>query len=133
MRRLDASFIRFAVVGVVSNATLYLLYLGLTGLGLGHKVAMTIVYIIGVTATFLANRSWSFQSRRTTGGSFLRYILAYCAGYALNYVALVLLVDIAGYRHELVQAAMVVIIAVVMFVLQRYWVFAEPVALASRE
>lgn len=126
MRRPAASFVRFAIVGAVSNVALYLAYLGLTAIGMGHKLAMTAVFAVGIVATFVANRTWSFQSGRTAGGAFARYVAIYAAGYALNFAALVVLVDVAGYRHELVQAAMVVVVAVAMFLLQRYWVFAEP-------
>ena len=40
--------IRFPVVGFASNLVLYLVYLGLTSIGLGHKIAMSILYVIGV-------------------------------------------------------------------------------------
>ena len=34
----------FGVVGLVSNAVTYALYLALTSLGIGHKTAMTLVF-----------------------------------------------------------------------------------------
>ena len=126
MRRPAASFVRFALVGLGSNAILYVAYLALTALGVGHKTAMTAVFATGIVGTFVLNRSWSFRSRRAPAGAFVRYVAIYVAGYALNLAALIGLVDVAGYRHELVQALMVVVVAVLMFVLQRYWVFAEP-------
>lgn len=133
MRGLTGSFVRFAIVGTGSNAALYVAYLGMTALGVGPKTAMTIAFALGVVVTFALNRAWSFRSRREPGGAFARYVLTYVAGYALNFAALVLLVDVAGYRHELVQGLMVVVVAVVMFLLQRHWVFAEPTALTSQE
>ena len=39
---------RFAVVGFSSNLVLYLVYLGLTSIGLGYKIAMSILYVVGV-------------------------------------------------------------------------------------
>lgn len=133
MRGFSGSFVRFAIVGLLANAALYAAYLGMTTLGIGPKTAMTIAFVLGVLLTFVLNRAWSFRSRREAGGAFARYVLTYVAGYALNFAALVMLVDVAGYRHELVQALMVVVVAIVMFLMQRYWVFAEPAALASRE
>lgn len=133
MRGLPGSFVRFAIVGAGSNAALYGAYLGITALGVGPKTAMTIAFALGVVLTFALNRAWSFRSRREPGSAFARYVLTYAAGYALNFAALVVLVDVAGYRHELVQGLMVVVVAVAMFLLQRYWVFAEPAALAPRE
>jgi putative flippase GtrA len=44
-------------------------------------------------------------------------------GYALNLFALLLLVDYLGWSHEWVQGAMIVFVAVILFLLQRFWVF----------
>ena len=53
--------IRFAVVGFASNLVLYLVYLGLTSIGLGHKNAMSILYVVGVLQTFVFNNKWTFR------------------------------------------------------------------------
>ncbi len=57
-------FAKYAVVGVVSNSVFYLLYLLLTSAGMGHKTAMTLLYAVGVSLTFLLNRNWSFRHDR---------------------------------------------------------------------
>ena len=53
--------VRYIVVGLTSNSLLYLAYIGLTTLGLGHKTAMTLLYVTGGLLTFFANRTWSFN------------------------------------------------------------------------
>jgi len=123
MRRPAASFVRFAIVGICSNGALYLAYLALCLAGLGPKTAMTVSFLLGTTVTFAFNRNWSFQSDRPVPGAFFRYAATYALGYVVNLVALVFLVDRAGLRHELVQGAMVVLVAILMFVVQRRWVF----------
>lgn len=123
VRALSASFLRFAAVGVLANVGLYLGYLALTRAGLGHKVAMTLVFVVGTLATFVANRSWSFRSRAPAAGALARYAATYVAAYVVNLAALVMLVDRMGWRHELVQGAMVLVVAMLTFVAQRYWVF----------
>jgi len=123
MRRPAASFVRFAIVGVCSNGALYLAYLALCLAGLGPKTAMTVSFLLGTTVTFAFNRNWSFQSDRAVPGAFVRYAATYALGYVFNFVALVLLVDLAGYPHQLVQGAMVVLVAILMFIVQRRWVF----------
>ena len=40
-------------------------------------------------------------------------------------LALLVLVDYAGYKHQLVQAGVIVILAVTLFLLQRFWVFRD--------
>jgi putative flippase GtrA len=116
-------FIRFGVVGVISNGALYLLYLGMTYLGMGHKLAATIAYAIGVLQTFVFNRSWSFRDRGAAGPALVRYVTIYGLGYILNMAVLVVAVDRAGYPHQWVQGIMILVLAVFLFTLQKLWVF----------
>ena len=116
-------FARFAIVGIVSNAVLYLLYLLLSQLGLGHKLGATLTYAIGVLQTFVFNRSWSFRHGGAPAPVLLRYVAAYAFGYGLNMAGLFLLVDLGGFRHQWVQGVMILAIGVMLFALQKFWVF----------
>ena len=118
-------FIRFAIVGILSNGLLYLFYLGLTSSGVGHKLAMSILYAVGIMQTFLFNKKWTFQHNGETRRAFVRYWLAYAIGYVLNLVALIVLVDWARFPHQVVQGAMILVLAVFLFLLQKFWVFEE--------
>ena len=51
--------LRFGIVGLVSNAVLYLLYLLLTTVGVGHKTAMTLLFAVGTLQTFVVNKRWT--------------------------------------------------------------------------
>lgn len=116
-------FIRFGVVGVISNGALYLLYLGMTHVGVGHKLAATIAYAIGVLQTFVFNRSWSFRDRGPTGPALARYVTSYLLGYLLNMAVLILAVDYANLPHQWVQGIMILVLAIFLFSLQKLWVF----------
>ena len=126
MKPLATQLSRYAVVGVTSNAIGYLLYVGLTTAGLGPKVAMSVLYGVGVLQTFVFNRQWTFEHRGASSPVFIRYCTAYGAGYVVNLMALVLLVDKAGLPHQYVQGAMILVIAGLLFLAQRYWVFRAP-------
>jgi putative flippase GtrA len=119
---------RFGVVGVLSNALLYVLYLAATALGMGPKSAMTLLYCVGVAQTFVLNRQWTFGGRGDMRKALPRYGAAYAAGYALNFVLLMALVDAAGLPHQAVQAALIALIALLMFLAQKFWVFRAPQA-----
>ncbi len=116
-------FTRYAVVGLANNAVGYLLYLLLTVAGVGHKTAMSILYVIGVAQTFYFNRNWSFGHDGLISTALLRYLAAYGFGYVFNLFALILLVDRWGWPHQWVQGVMIFVLAGMLFVLQRYWVF----------
>lgn len=124
---IQRQFIRFAVVGIASNAVLYVAYLLLTIIiGLEHKLAMTGIYISGVIFTFLINKSWSFQHDGGTHSAFVRYALAYVIGYFINLGVLWLAVDCFHLPHQGVQAGAIFLVAICMFLLHKYWVFAPP-------
>lgn len=116
--------IRYTVVGLASNLVLYLLYLTITALGVGHKSAMTGLYLLGILQTFIFNKRWTFAHSGKTKRSLFRYLAAYGLGYILNLVMLHVFVDQLGFAHQIVQGVAVVMVAMVLFLLQRYWVFA---------
>lgn len=87
---------------------------------------MSLLFVIGVLQTFLFNKRWSFRYAGTDKSVLGRYIAAYVFGYLLNLAMLVVLVDWAEFPHLPVQAAMILIVAALMFLLQKFWVFAGP-------
>ena len=115
--------LRYGIIGVGSNIMLYGCYLVLTWIGVGHKLAMTLLYATGVLQTFFFNKRWTFQYGGSGKKAFQRYLLAYGAGYCLNFAVLYVLVDRMSFRHEIVQGAMIVCLAALLFLLQRQWVF----------
>lgn len=114
---------RYGLVGIYSNVVLYILYLGLTALGLGHKLAMTLVFATGVSITYHLNKNWSFGSAAHEDFLFAKYAAVYGAAYLLNLTSLWLLVDLWQFPHQLVQAAMIVVCAGVIFLLLKLWLF----------
>ncbi len=115
--------IRYGIVGIASNAVGYMIYLAITAAGMEHKVAMTLVYVVGVAQTFVFNKRWSFRYANEQWTVLVRYSIAYALGFLFNFWALWLLVDVLGQSHQIVQAAMVLLVAMLLFVLQKLWVF----------
>lgn len=115
--------IRFGVVGFTSNLVLYLLYLGLTGLGVGHKLALSLLYVVGVLQAFVFNKNWTFSHHGRLRATFVRYISLYAVGYLINLGVLIVMVDQYGYWHQWVQGVMILVLALFFFVMQKFWVF----------
>ena len=120
---ISKQLLRYAVVGLVSNLLLYLAYLLITQRGVGHKTTMTLLYAVGVSLTFVFNKNWTFSHQGHVTKAFIAYIVIYALGYVLNLVALYVLVDKFGFRHQWIQGFMTVILAVLLFTLQKYFVF----------
>ena len=119
-------FARFVIVGLASNGALYLLYLALTRIGTGHKVAMSMLFLAGTIQTFFFNKTWSFKHRGGTPTALVRYGLAYGVAYLVNLIVLIVLVDWQQWPHEYVQGLMILTLAMCLFIAQKLWVFREP-------
>lgn len=116
--------LRFGIVGLASNGVGYCLYLLMTWAGMGPKLAMSLLFCIGTLQTFVFNKRWSFKYRGQDQMVMLRYLCAYGIGYLVNLAALLVLVDHLHYRHATVQGMMILVVAALMFLLQKFWVFA---------
>jgi len=121
--RSRSQFLRYATVGLTSNVLMYLAYLGLTAVALGHKSAMTLVYLAGTFLSFFANRSWSFAHRGASRVALARYVAAYLFGYGLNWTILWVGVDRFRFPHQIVQAGAICVVAIGLFLLHKFWVF----------
>jgi putative flippase GtrA len=117
--------LRFGIVGLLSNIAIYLLYLILTGNGVEHKTAMTVLYAAGFTSTYLFNRNWTFKSSGKISTSFPLYVLTYVIGYFINLFFLFALVDLAGFDHRLVQGCMILVVAAFLFFTQKRLIFKD--------
>ncbi len=117
--------IRYGLVGLASNVTIYFAYLLITYLGVEPKKAMTLVYTLGASIGFIGNRKWTFAHRGKATSAALRYILAHLFGYMLNFLILYTFVDRLGYPHQWVQAVAIIVVAVFLFIIFKYFVFRE--------
>ena len=117
---------KYVVVGLGSNLVLFLLYLALTAKGMGHLLAMTLVYALGVVIGFALNRSWTFAHKGQWSPAMVRYVIAYILGYCFNLCMLFLLVNVMGFLHQPSQGGLILLTAVFLFLLQKYWVFKDP-------
>lgn len=118
-------FIRYVVVGLASNAVIYVVYLLLTQLGMGSKLAMSLLYGVGVLQTFVFNKKWSFHFEGSATPALLRYAAVYAVGYIIQFLALMLLVDQLGLPHQLVMGGLILFMALLLFMAQKFWVFRQ--------
>ena len=114
---------RYAIVGLLSNVVGYGLYLLLTATGVGPKLAMTLLYFVGVAQTFVFNKRWSFRYRGNSTSALRRYVMLYVAGYGLNLMFLGLMIDRLGWPHQWVMLGLMIGMVAFFFVGQKFWVF----------
>lgn len=115
--------LRFAVVGVASNVIGYLVYLLVTHLGVAPKLAMTVLYGVGVIVGFAGNRSYAFADQGRLMATGWRYLMAHSLGYLINLAIQLVIVDHLGYAHQLAQAVGICVVATFLFVVFKCFVF----------
>lgn len=126
--RLDSSettkqLLRYACVGVMSNAAGYLIYLLLTSLEMAPKLAMSMLYGVSAMIGFFGNRNLTFSHKGARLGSSVRYIFVHVVGYLINLAVLVIFVDQLGWAHQFVQASAILIVATFLFITFKLFVF----------
>jgi putative flippase GtrA len=115
--------LRYGIVGIASNASIYVLYLLMTAIGMGPKLAMSLLYMLGVLQTFVFNKSWTFRYVGQGRAAFWRHVVLYVVGYLVQLLLLALMVDTLHWRHQWVMAGVVLLMAVFFFLGQKFWVF----------
>lgn len=108
-------FMRYALVGVVTNVAGYVIYLLVTFAGAGPKATMSVLYVAGAALGFFGNRQWAFRDSGAIGSSALLYVLCHAGGYLINFALLHVFVDRLGYPHQFVQAVAIVVVALYLF------------------
>lgn len=116
-------FLRYAIVGLLTNLVGYLVYLLLTGIGLGPKLTMSLLYAFGASAGFVGNRQWTFSHQGRVLPSLLRFGFAHSIGYGLNFALLFIFTDLLKFPHQVVQAGAIFVVAGFLFLAFKFFVF----------
>ncbi|CAD86081.1 MULTISPECIES: GtrA family protein [Betaproteobacteria] len=128
IRKTFRQLFSYALIGILTNVLGYAFYLLLTYLWDAPKITMTALYFVGASIGFFANRRYTFRHDGHIGVTGVRYLLAQVAGYLLNLVLLLLFVDWLGFPHQIVQAIAIIVVAIFLFVMSRFFVFAQSAA-----
>ncbi len=119
--------IRYGIVGVLNNLLGYLIYLLITFFWLDPKVAVSILYPIGATTAYFGHAKYSFSYQGNHTNAVLRYAFAHFVGYSVNVFMLFILSDKLKFSHQAVQALAIVVVAGILFLMFRYFVFPHSV------
>lgn len=118
-------FLRYAGVGLLVNIFAYGTYLLITSEGMGHKTAMTLVFIVAVTASYLGQKKITFRHRGEYRRTYAKFWVVFGSCYVFNFCVMYVAVDILGFVHQLVQLGLIFFDAPVVFMLQKFLVFQE--------
>ena len=120
-----AQLTKFGAVGIFNNTFGYLLYLLLTWVWLDPKVAITLLYPIGVLMGYHGHFKYSFSYQGRYSSAVARYLSAHLFGYLVNLFILFLFVDILLYPHTIIQIMAIFVVGGIQFILFKFFVFPQ--------
>lgn len=126
-------FIRYILVGLGLNASLYAAYLLLTWRALGSEAAMTVTFSLGVLLTFLAHRKITFRHQGDKFVALRRFLVCYAFLYSINFLALWYVSGKMRLPHQIVQATAIIVLALLAFTAQKFWIFPPDTVVTKRD
>jgi putative flippase GtrA len=119
--------LRFAAVGVVNTGLGYAVIFACMYLaGLGAVTSNVIGYAVGLIASYLLNRSFTFRSVAPPQREIIRFVAIFLLAYLANLAVLVFLIRHAGVHEGVAQVIAGVVYFALSFLLNKYYVFAGP-------
>lgn len=117
--------LRFTAVGASGYVVnLAVFALATIPLGLDHRVAALVAFLVAVTNNFLWNRHWTFDARAGHAGhQAWRFLLVSCGAFLVNLALLELLVIVAGLPELPAQAIAVAAATPCNFLGNKLWTF----------
>ena len=116
-------FVRFLFVGGLNTLVGYGLFAMLTWLGLAYPIAIAIATVLGVTFNFQSTGRLVFGGAPV--GRLGRFLGVYALTYLLNVAAVAGLLHM-GLNVYLANAAVILPLAIITYMLQRTFVFPPP-------
>ena len=114
---------KYVSVGCAANGLAYGLYILITLFGVNPVWSMTAVYLGASSASYLANKEWTFKSDADPAASLIKYSIIQLIRYFTNLVLLVGLHYGFGVPYYLAQLIGIGFVAIELFVLSRNYVF----------
>ena len=117
--------LRFIATGIITNVTLYGLLAAVLHWGVNYKLATTVIYVLGMTWSYLQNRLWSWQSRAPIAKSVLRFLALYAGIYVAHMGLVMILVEKAEIPPLWAVLVSLAILVTPIFMLFDRFVFKE--------
>lgn len=115
--------IRYGVVGIANNSLGYVFYLLLTWEWLDPKLAVSLLYPIGALIAYYSHAKYSFEYTGQHSRTLIPFAITHGFGYLTNITLLYVLVDLYLLPHQLVQILAIFVVAGLLFVLLKFFVF----------
>ena len=115
----------YILIGIFLNISLYILFVVLIFFGIESKITISLCYALGLTFSFLLNKTFTFSNNSKTWKQLMRYLFLILCLYILNLFLLFLFVDKMSKSPTLIQGFIFISYIPITFILQKFWVFSD--------
>lgn len=124
---MKSQFLRYALVGLFGTVIHFsLMVLAAEHWGWDPLVAATLGFLAAFIASYLINKRWTFASGLSHATSAWRYGAVSLLGLGVNSALLALLVYGFSFWYVSAQLAVIMVVPIMNFGLNRYWTFKAP-------
>jgi len=120
MKNTIVQLVSYGIAGLAINGFGYFLFLIFLALGIGHKTAASILYIVGVLISYSLNRKFVFKSTSSLGVGLLWHLAMVAVGYVINISILYYLVDQFKFDPKFVQLLSIVVVSTFFFTFNKF-------------
>ena len=116
---------RYGLVGIISNLSLFGVYLILTHFWNYPEIVSGFLFFCGIAGTYIFNRNWSFESHQSHKSGILKYFTAYIVGLFVQLGSLALMFRLLNFPHQVAQLFAVGFAAITIYCILNFWVFRQ--------
>lgn len=118
-------FCRYIGIGVINTIVGHGTIFGLMFLGVSPYVSNVSGYALGITVSYLLNKTWNFRSKRPHKEAYPRFLMSLVVAYLANIGVLFVGLDIIGLNKYVAQIIASVFYTGIGFLGSRYIAFSE--------
>jgi len=113
---------KYLLAGGFNTAVTYFLFILLIKIGIQYKLALTLDYAVGLILGYLLNKYWVFNKNEKVQ-SLIKYLLSYILIFLVNLILLWFSIEFCKANAIFSQLLIILIISIIGFVFQNFWVF----------
>ena len=120
--------IRYLLVGFYNTVLGYLLFLLIFyffSSTINHSLLLGICHLIATTHNFFSYRTFVFKVKNITLRNYFKFNLVYLFTFILNLITFMILTKVMNWDLYLSQALIVILIAVLGYILNKYYSFSN--------
>lgn len=117
-------FLRYIAVGVLNTLLGYfIIFACMYILGMNPVASNVAGYAVGLIVSYTLNRNYTFNSTQDRRTEIVRFLAVFAIAYALNFIALLLLIYELGMHEGVSQVAAGIVYVGSAFLMNKYYVF----------